>query len=205
MAQIESFIENSMKKIKNLKDELHQETDNLNFLRCCKKDLDEAEKIQNENSIKISELNSKIAWYERKLKSRDSLLTKMDTEMNQLKMKSAAKISDLNSTISTYELELKSRDLSLTKLNTEMNLIQMKNTTIKQRYKDIMVRFKEELDATNEAHKQDSLRVQKSFERLLRQRDDNRALYNYTRYTITSSFDKAHKLRVIIIYFKTKV
>ena len=97
MADIESYIEVSMQKIKNLNEEIRQETNYLTFLRCWKKDHEEAEKMKNEHSIKISELNTKISLYERKLKSRDSLLTKMDTEMNQMKIENAAKISDLKS------------------------------------------------------------------------------------------------------------
>ena len=167
-------------------------------MRCCKKHLDEAEKNKNENSIKISELNSKIISYERKLKARDSLLTKMDTEMNQVKIKNAAKLSDLNSKISSYELKLKSMDFSSTKMDTEMNQIKMKNAAtiiMMKLYKTINeshivnIKLKEELDAADEAHKQELLRLRKPFERLLKhcqkQRDDYRALYNHTRYTIT--------------------
>jgi len=159
MAEIESFIENSMRKIKNLNNELHQETNYLNFLRCCKKDLDEAEKIKNENSIKISELNSKISWYERKLKSRDSLLTKMDTEMNQMKMENAVNISQLKANLSLYSEDLEYAAALIKKLYKAMDEYYIANK-----------KLNEKLDG-----------LQEQIERVVMQRDDNRALYNYTR------------------------
>ena len=67
-----------MQNIENLNEEIRQETNYLTFLRRWEKDLDEAEKLKIENAKKISDLESKLSFYEKKLKSRDSLLEKMD-------------------------------------------------------------------------------------------------------------------------------
>ena len=107
MAEIKSRIKNSKQKIGNLNEEVCQETNYLAFLRRLEKaeeDLGEAEKIKNENAKQISILTAKVSSYEKKLKTRDSLLKKMDTKMNEMKNENAADISDL---IYFYESSMK--------------------------------------------------------------------------------------------------
>ena len=107
MAEIKSRIKNSKQKIENLNEEVRQETNYLAFLRRLEKaeeDLGEAEKIKNENAKQISILTAKVSSYEKKLKTRDSLLKKMDTKMNEMKNENAADISDL---IYFYESSMK--------------------------------------------------------------------------------------------------
>ena len=115
MAEIKSRIKNSKQKIENLNEEVRQETNYLAFLRRLEKaeeDLGEAEKIKNENAKQISILTAKVSSYEKKLKSRDSLLKKMDTKMNEMKNENAADISDL---IYFYESSMKFKKMEALK------------------------------------------------------------------------------------------
>ena len=138
MAEIKNFIEKSMQKIEYLNAEISQETAYLTFLRRWEKDHEEAEKIQNENAKIISELESKIACFEKKLKSRDSLLKKMDTKMNEMQNKNAAKISNLNSKVSSYELRLKSRDSLLKKMDLRIKEMKIENAAQISSYESLL-------------------------------------------------------------------
>ena len=160
-----------MQNIENLNEEIRQETNYLTFLRRWEKDLDEAEKLKIENAKKISDLESKLSFYEKKLKSRDSLLEKMDKKMNGIKTEYEEKISDLNSKISTLILELENDVLLVDKLNQTMKESQILNKELT-----------EKLEIANEAHQQQVLHLQKENEQLVMERDENRALYNYIRY-----------------------
>ena len=160
-----------MQNIEILNEEIHQETNYLIFLRRWEKDLEEAEKLKIENAKKISYLESKLSFYEKKLKSRDSLLEKMDKKMNGIKTEYEEKISDLNSKISTLILELENDVLLVDKLNQTMKESQILNKELT-----------EKLEIANEAHQQQVFHLQKENEQLVMERDENRSLYNYIRY-----------------------
>ena len=168
---IKSFIANALQNIENLNEEIRQETKSLAFLRRWEEDQEEAEILKKENAKKISDLESKISFYEKKLKSRDSLLEKMDEKLIGMKTENAAKISDLNSKISKLQDDLLLVNKRCQTISVVMNECQKLN--------DELI---EKLKIAEEAHKQQILDLKKQNEELIMQRDENRTLFDFMRY-----------------------
>ena len=156
-----------MQNIENLNEEIRQETNYLAFLRRWEEDQEEAEILKKGNAKKISDLESKISFYEKKLKSRDSLLEKMDEKLIGMKIENAAKISDLNSKISRLQDDI----LLLNKHCQTMNELQILNEELK-----------EKLETADKEHNQQILDLKKQNEELIMQRDENRTLFDFMRY-----------------------
>ena len=164
-----------MQNIENLNEEIRQETNYLTFLRRWEEDQEEAEILNKENAKKISDLESKISFYEKKLKSRDSLLDKMDEKLIGMKTEIAAKISKIS------------------KLQDDVLLVNKRCQTISvvmnecQKLNDELI---EKLKIAEEAHKQQILDLKKQNEELIMQRDENRTLFDFMRYCFASKNPK---------------
>ena len=165
-----------MQNIENLNEEIRLETNYLTFLQRWEEDQEEAEVLNKENAKKIYDLESKISFYEKKLKSRDSLLEKTDEKLIGMKTENAAKIFDLNSKISRLQDDI----LLLNKHCQTMNELQILNEELK-----------EKLETADKEHNQQILDLKKQNEELIMQRDENRTLFDFMRYNFASKNPKS--------------
>ena len=79
MTEVKNHIENVLKKIEDLNEQLRQENNYLTFLRCWEED-------QVEKSAIIADLKSKISSYELEFKSQETLFMKIEKERKELKI-----------------------------------------------------------------------------------------------------------------------